>query len=88
MGIVVAAYIYSRGLLNPLSFNVAIIAVVLLTMVSPILMRMASAKFGDRAIPVHKPLDPKHLIGGGGGKPKEMKNPVKAIKAFIQTGMY
>jgi hypothetical protein len=32
--------------------------------------------------------DPKHLIGGGGGKPKEMKNPVKAIKAFIQTGMY
>jgi Kef-type K+ transport system membrane component KefB len=88
MGVLIAAYIFSRGLLNPPSFNVAIIAVVLLTMVSPILMRMASAKFGDRAIPVHKPLDPKHLIGGGGGKPKEMKNPVKAIKAFIQTGMY
>jgi Kef-type K+ transport system membrane component KefB len=88
MGIVVAAYIYSRGLLNPPSFNVAIIAVVLLTMVSPVLMRMASTKFGVRAIPVHKPLDPKSLIGGGGGKPKEMKNPVKAIKAFIQAGMY
>ena len=88
MGIVVAAYIFSRGLLNPPSFNVAIVAVVLLTMVSPILMKMASTKFGARAIPVHKPLDPKNLIGGGGGKPKEMKNPVKAIKAFIQTGMY
>ena len=83
MGIVVAAYIFSRGLLNPPSFNVAIIAVVLLTMVSPILMRMVSTKFGARAIPVHKPLDPKSLIGGGGDKAKEMKNPVKAIKAFI-----
>jgi Kef-type K+ transport system membrane component KefB len=88
MGVVVAAYLFSRGLLNPAFFNVAVIAVVLLTMVSPVLMRMASTKFGVRAIPVHKPLDPKSLIGGGGGKPKEMKNPVKAIKAFIQAGMY
>jgi hypothetical protein len=88
MGIVIAAYLFSRGVLNPAFFNVAVIAVVLLTIVSPILMKIASTKFGVRAIPVHKPLDPKSLMGGGGDKAKEMKNPVKAIKAFIQTEMY
>jgi Kef-type K+ transport system membrane component KefB len=46
MGIVVAAYLFSRGLLNPAFFNVAVIAVVLLTMVSPVLMRIASTGFG------------------------------------------
>jgi Kef-type K+ transport system membrane component KefB len=44
MGIVIAAYLFSRGLLSPPSLNVAVIAVVLLTMVSPVLMRMASAE--------------------------------------------
>jgi len=88
MGIVIAAYLFSRGVLNPAFFNVAVIAVVLLTIVSSILMKIASTKFGVRAIPVHKPLDPKSLMGGGGDKAKEMKNPVKAIKAFIQTEMY
>jgi Kef-type K+ transport system membrane component KefB len=44
MGIVIAAYLFSRGLLSPPLFNVAVIAVVLLTMVSPVLMRMASAE--------------------------------------------
>jgi Kef-type K+ transport system membrane component KefB len=43
-GIVVAAYLFSRGLLNPAFFNVAVIAVVFLTMVSPVLMRMASVE--------------------------------------------
>ncbi len=79
MGIVIAAYLFSRGVLNPRLFSIAILVGVGLTMVSPILMRMASTKFGVRAIPVHKPLDPKSLIGGGGDKAKEMKNPVKAI---------
>jgi Kef-type K+ transport system membrane component KefB len=46
MGIVVAAYLFSRGVLSPPSFNVGIIAVVLLTMVSPVLMRIASTGFG------------------------------------------
>jgi Kef-type K+ transport system membrane component KefB len=45
MGIVVAAYLFSRGLLNPAFFNVAVIAVVLLTMVSPVLMRIVSSGF-------------------------------------------
>ena len=88
MGIVIAAYLFSRGLLNSQFFSIAILVGVGLTMVSPILMKIASTKFGFRTIPVHKPLDPKSLIGGGGDKAKEMKNPVKAIKAFIRTGMY
>ena len=44
MGIVVAAYLFSHGLLNPAFFNVVVIAVVFLTMVSPVLMRMASVE--------------------------------------------
>jgi Kef-type K+ transport system membrane component KefB len=79
MGIVIAAYLFSRGVLNPQLFSIAILVGVGLTMVSPILMKFASTKFEVRAIPVHKPLDPKSLIGGGGDKAKEMKNPVKAI---------
>jgi Kef-type K+ transport system membrane component KefB len=43
MGILIAAYLFSRGLLNLSSFNIAIIAVVVLTMVAPIVMRFASA---------------------------------------------
>jgi Kef-type K+ transport system membrane component KefB len=46
MGMLIAAYLFSRGLLNPSSFNIAIVAVVVLTMVSPIAMRFASANLG------------------------------------------
>ena len=52
MGIVVAGYLFSRGLLNPAFFNVTIVAVVLLTMVSPVLMRIASTEFEVRTTPV------------------------------------
>jgi Kef-type K+ transport system membrane component KefB len=52
IGILIAAYLFSRGLLPPPSFNVAIIALVLLTMVSPFLLRFASTEFGVRTIPV------------------------------------
>ncbi len=45
MGILIAAYLFSRGVLSPPSFNIAIIAVVLLTMVSPVLLRVASSGF-------------------------------------------
>ncbi len=42
MGMLIAAYLFSRGLINPSQFNISIIAVVMLTMLSPILMRIAS----------------------------------------------
>jgi len=53
MGIVIAAYLFSRGVLNPQLFSLAILVGVGLTMVSPILMKIASTKFGVQTIPVH-----------------------------------
>jgi len=40
IGVLIAAYLFSRGLVDPPLFNTAIIAVVLLTMVSPLMMRI------------------------------------------------
>ncbi len=40
VGMLIAAYLFSRGLVNPLQFNVSIAVVVLLTMVAPILVRI------------------------------------------------
>ena len=40
MGTLIAAYSFSRGLLTPSSFNIAITAVLLLTMLAPVLMKM------------------------------------------------
>jgi hypothetical protein len=40
IGMLIAAYVFSRGLVNPSQFNLAIIAVVVLTMITPILMKM------------------------------------------------
>jgi len=65
MGIVVAAYIFSRGLLNPPSFNVAILVVVLLTMVSPVLMRIASTQLSRKEVTVAPPFtggDERHRL--------------------------
>jgi Kef-type K+ transport system membrane component KefB len=45
MGIVVAAYLFSRGLLNPPSFDVAIIVVALLTMLTPVLTKITYTEF-------------------------------------------
>ena len=45
MGILIAAYLFSRGLLTPSSFNVSIVAVIMLTMLTPIAMRVAQTKF-------------------------------------------
>ena len=42
MGMLIAAYLVSRGLVNPLQFNITIIVVVILTMLTPILMKTAS----------------------------------------------
>ncbi len=46
MGIVIAAYLFSRGVLNPQLFSIAILVGVGLTMLSPILVRIAFTKFG------------------------------------------
>jgi hypothetical protein len=40
IGMLIAAYLFSRGLVNPAQFDVAIIAVVVLTMITPVLMKM------------------------------------------------
>jgi hypothetical protein len=45
MGILIGAYLLSRGILTPWSFNVAIIAVVSLTITSPVLMKVAFSGF-------------------------------------------
>jgi Kef-type K+ transport system membrane component KefB len=49
MGILIAAYLFSRGMLSPPSFNVGIMAVVTLTIISPALMRVVSSRFGIKA---------------------------------------
>jgi len=48
MGILIGAYLLSRGVLSPPSFNVGIIVVVSLTIISPVLMRITSAGFGTQ----------------------------------------
>jgi len=45
IGVLIAAYLFSRGLLIPSSFNVSIIVVIILTMLTPIAMKVAQAKF-------------------------------------------
>jgi Kef-type K+ transport system membrane component KefB len=45
IGILIAAYLFSRGVLSPPFFNVGTIVVVSLTIVSPVLMRIASSGF-------------------------------------------
>lgn len=42
IGVLIAAYLFSRGVVNPSQFNLAIIAVVILTMIAPVLMKMAN----------------------------------------------
>ena len=45
MGILIAAYLFSRGLVSPSSFNAVIIVVIVLTMLTPIVMKVAQIKF-------------------------------------------
>ena len=40
VGMLIAAYLFSRGLVNPLEFNSSIILVVVMTMIAPVLMRI------------------------------------------------
>jgi Kef-type K+ transport system membrane component KefB len=41
MGVLIAAYLFSRGLVNPSSFNAVIMVVIVLTMLTPIAMKVA-----------------------------------------------
>ncbi len=41
MGVLIAAYLFSRGLVNPLSFNGAIMVGIVLMMITPIVMKVA-----------------------------------------------
>jgi len=68
MGIVVAAYIFSRGLLNPPSFNVAIIAVVLLTMLTPVLTKITYTEFNVQKTSIAVSNPPKSPFSKGGLK--------------------
>jgi Kef-type K+ transport system membrane component KefB len=66
MGIVVAAYLFSRGLLNPFSFNVSIIVVVVLTMFSSVLMKIAYAGFNVQRASIAINNSPKSPFSKGG----------------------
>ena len=50
IGILIAAYLFSRGVLNPQSFSIAILVAVGLTMVSPILMGIASTQLSKKEL--------------------------------------
>jgi Kef-type K+ transport system membrane component KefB len=44
MGILIAAYLFSRGIVNPSQFNLTITAVLILTMITPVMMKMAAVR--------------------------------------------
>jgi Kef-type K+ transport system membrane component KefB len=50
MGLLIAAYAFSRGLVDPVSFNVAMIVVVVLAMLAPVLMKVVSAEWRKREV--------------------------------------
>ncbi len=53
IGVLIAATLFSRGLLIPSSFNVSIIVVIMLTMLTPIAMKVAQIKFNVQLSVVH-----------------------------------
>ncbi|HUL22755.1 MAG TPA: cation:proton antiporter [Thermodesulfobacteriota bacterium] len=50
MGVLIAAYLFSRGVLNPQFFGMAILVVAGLTTVSPILMRIVSSESDSKEL--------------------------------------
>jgi Kef-type K+ transport system membrane component KefB len=50
MGILIAAYLFSRGVLDPQSFSIAILVAVGLTTVSPIVMRNISTQLNRKEL--------------------------------------
>jgi Kef-type K+ transport system membrane component KefB len=50
MGMLIGAYLFSRGLINPSQFNLTIIVVVMLTILTPVLMKIG-VKLSLRGVP-------------------------------------
>ncbi len=69
IGMLIAAYLFSRGLVSPPSFNTAIILVIALTMISPLLMKMTSTEWRREEMTVapYKNSPPLTGEGQGGG---------------------
>ncbi len=69
MGMLIAAYLFSRGLVNPSQFNLTIVAVVILTMISPILLKMAAVRLRLQAAvaPSFTPLESPTARSGDDG---------------------
>jgi Kef-type K+ transport system membrane component KefB len=42
MGMLIGAYLFSRGIVNPSQFNLSIIVIVILTMITPVLLKIVS----------------------------------------------
>src|SRR4030042_3581909 len=72
MGVLIAAHLFSRGLVIPLTFNISITIVVMLTMIAPVLMKIAHAESGKKEIGVAPSFKfsppPKMGEGTGGGE--------------------
>ena len=68
MGILIAAYLFSRGLVDPSQFNIAIIVVVFLTTFTPIAMKVAQIKFNIQlnVVPSFSGGEKKHRSGVAG----------------------
>jgi len=66
MGMLIAAYSFSRGLMSPVSFNAAIIVVVALTIITPILMKIASAEWRRGEIAVEPSFNSSLSVRGRG----------------------
>jgi len=52
MGMLIGAYLFSRGSVNPSQFNLSIILVIMLTILAPILMKVAAVKFNVQSTSV------------------------------------
>jgi Kef-type K+ transport system membrane component KefB len=62
MGVLIAAYLFSRGLVSPLSFNAVIIVVIALTMLTPIAMKVAQMKLNIHVAPSFTGGEKKHRL--------------------------
>jgi Kef-type K+ transport system membrane component KefB len=61
MGMLMAAYLFSRGLVNPSSFNAVIIVVIVLTMLTPIVMKLLQNCHCEESPAVGRQSNPKRL---------------------------
>jgi Kef-type K+ transport system membrane component KefB len=57
IGILIAAYLFSRGVVNPSQFSITAIVVVILAMITPILMKVAPVQWRKRETIVASPIE-------------------------------